>query len=154
MLGLHWASLVAQIVKNLPAMRETQVWSPVEENDYPLRYSGLENSTDRGAWRATVHGVAKSQTLLWGVLSSCSVRGLLSCSRAQAPGFEGFSSWGWGLGSCCSQALQHRLNSCDAGLSCSQACGTFPDQGLNPCLLHWQVDSLPLNHQGNPWKCF
>ena len=27
------------------------------------------------------------------------------------------------------------------GLSCSTACGIFPDQGSNPCLLHWQVDS-------------
>ena len=29
---------------------------------YSLEYSGLENSTDRGAWQTTVHGVAKSQT--------------------------------------------------------------------------------------------
>ena len=28
--------------------------------------------------------------------------------------------------------------------------GIFPDQGLNPCLLHWQVDSLPLSHNGSP----
>ena len=35
-------------------------------------------------------------------------------------------------------------------LSCSVACEIFPDQGSNPCLLHWQVDSLPLNHQGSP----
>ena len=35
-------------------------------------------------------------------------------------------------------------------LSCSMACGTFPHQGSNPCLQHWQVDSLPLNHQGSP----
>ena len=35
--------------------------SPGEGNSYPLQYSGLENSTDRGAWRATVHGVAKSR---------------------------------------------------------------------------------------------
>ena len=28
----------------------------------PLQYSCLENSIDRGAWRAIVHGVAKSQT--------------------------------------------------------------------------------------------
>ena len=27
------------------------------------------------------------------------------------------------------------------GLSCSVACGIFPDQGSNPCPLHWQADS-------------
>ena len=36
--------------------------SPGEENGYPLQYSCLENSMDRGGWEATVHGVAKSQT--------------------------------------------------------------------------------------------
>ena len=35
-----------------------------EGNDYPLQYSFLKNSMDRGAWRATVHGVAKSRTQL------------------------------------------------------------------------------------------
>ena len=34
-----------------------------EGNGYLLRHSGLENSTDRGVGQATVHGVAKSQTL-------------------------------------------------------------------------------------------
>ena len=34
--------------------------SPGEGNGYPFQYSGLENPMDRGAWRATVHGVAKS----------------------------------------------------------------------------------------------
>ena len=34
--------------------------SPGEGNGYPLQYSCLENPMDRGAWRATVHGVAKS----------------------------------------------------------------------------------------------
>ena len=33
-----------------------------EENGYPLQYSDLENSMDRGASEATVHGVGKSQT--------------------------------------------------------------------------------------------
>ena len=33
-----------------------------EGNGYPLQYSGLENSMDRGAWQARVHGVTKSQT--------------------------------------------------------------------------------------------
>ena len=36
--------------------------SPGEGNSYPLQYSGLENSMDRGVWRARVHGVAKSRT--------------------------------------------------------------------------------------------
>ena len=103
------ASLVAQLVKNLPAMQETPIrflgqeihwrrerlptplffglpwwlrrWrihkqcerpgfdpglerSPGEEKGYPLQYSGLENSIDRGAWQAIAHGVAKSRTWL------------------------------------------------------------------------------------------
>ena len=36
------------------------------------------------------------------------------------------------------------------GFSCSLVCDIFPDQESNPCLLHWQADSLPLNHQGSP----
>ena len=36
------------------------------------------------------------------------------------------------------------------GTSCSAACGIFPDQGLNPCPLHWQADSQPVRHQGSP----
>ena len=56
-----WASLVAQLVKNPPAMWETRVRSlgwedPLEKGKgYPLQYSGLENSTD------CVHGVAESE---------------------------------------------------------------------------------------------
>ena len=38
--------------------------SPGEENGYPLQYSCLERPMDRGAWRATVRGVAKSETQL------------------------------------------------------------------------------------------
>ena len=38
--------------------------SPGEGNGYPLQYSCLENSMERGAWQATVCGVAKSWTLL------------------------------------------------------------------------------------------
>ena len=57
------ASLVVQLVKNLPAMWETWVWylggSPGEGKGYPLQYSGLENSMD-----CIVHGVAKSWTWL------------------------------------------------------------------------------------------
>ena len=62
-LQYSWASLVAQLVKNLPVMRETWVrslgWedSPGEGKGYPLQYSVLENSKI-----CIVHGVAKSRT--------------------------------------------------------------------------------------------
>ena len=63
-LQYSWASLVVQTIKNLPAIRETWVQSwvgkiPWRGNDYPLQYSGLENSMDY-----IVHGVAKSWTWL------------------------------------------------------------------------------------------
>ena len=35
--------------------------SPGERSGFPLHYSGLENPMDRGAWRATVHGVSESE---------------------------------------------------------------------------------------------
>ena len=45
---------------------------PGKGNSYPLQYSCLENSMDRGGWRATVHGVAKSQTQLkWLSMHPC-----------------------------------------------------------------------------------
>ena len=37
--------------------------SPGEGNGYPLQYSCLENPMERGAWRGTVHGVAKAEQL-------------------------------------------------------------------------------------------
>ena len=46
--------------------------SPGGGNGNPLQYSCLENLTDRGAWRATVHGVTKSQTCLkWFSTHAC-----------------------------------------------------------------------------------
>ena len=58
----QWASLVSQMVRNLLALQETQFpslgWEdpPGEGNGYSLQSSCLENSMDRGGWRATVHG--------------------------------------------------------------------------------------------------
>ena len=40
------------------------------------------------------------------------------------------------------------------GPSHSVACGILPDQGSNPCPLHWQADSQPLRHQGSPQGIF
>ena len=69
----HMASQVVLVVKNLPAnagdIREVALipgWgrSPGGRHGNPLQYSCLENPIDRGAWRATVNGVTKSQTQL------------------------------------------------------------------------------------------
>ena len=58
-LQYSWAFLVAQLVKNPPAIWETWLQSlgweePLEKGKagYPLQYSGLEKSMDRGSWQA------------------------------------------------------------------------------------------------------
>ena len=58
-LQYSWVSLVAQLVKNPPAVWETWVWSAGEGKGCPLQYSGLKNSMD-----CIDHGVSKSQTRL------------------------------------------------------------------------------------------
>ena len=85
-----------------------------------------------------IFGCAGSSLLL-GLFSSCSPRAPL-CGASLL----------WGTGSrlmgfrSCSSGVGSR------GLSCSKACGIFPDQGSNPCSLRWQADYLPLSHQGSP----
>ena len=59
-----WASLVAQTVKNLPAVQETRLRSLGWEDPLEKGMACLENSRDRGAWQATVHRVAESWTQL------------------------------------------------------------------------------------------
>ena len=56
--------VVAQLIKNLPAMWETWVRSPGEGNSYPLQYSGLENSMDysMGSQRIRHDWVALNKT--------------------------------------------------------------------------------------------
>ena len=70
-LQYFWASLVAQTVKNPPAMWKTWVQSLLWEDPReggkhgnPSNILAWRIAVDRGAWWATVHGVAKSQTRL------------------------------------------------------------------------------------------
>ena len=62
-----------------------------------------------------------------------------------ARGHAGFSSCGSWAESTGSVVVVH-------GLSCSAACGIFPDQGSDLFLLHWQVDSSPQSQQGSACK--
>ena len=69
-LQYSWASLVAQAVKNLPAVLET--WVQSLDREVPLKEGMATHSSilawrismDRGVWWATVHEVAKSRTRL------------------------------------------------------------------------------------------
>ena len=69
-LQYSWASLVAQTVKNLLAMQETWVqsmhWEDLLEEGMATHSSILAWGIlmDRGAWQATVHGIARSLTQL------------------------------------------------------------------------------------------
>ena len=62
--------MVAQMIKNLPAMQETQVQSlgqedPLEKGMATHSHTlGLENSMDRGAWWPTIYAVPQSQRQL------------------------------------------------------------------------------------------
>ena len=69
LLQYSWVSLVAQTVKNPPEIRDTWVWSlcwedPMEGMATHSSILAWRISMDRGAWWATDHGVAKSQTWL------------------------------------------------------------------------------------------
>ena len=61
-----WGFLGGTVVKNPPTNVEEAGLvsglgrSPGGGNSYPLQYSCLENSMDRGAWQATVHGLTES----------------------------------------------------------------------------------------------
>ena len=68
LLAEFWVSLMAQAVKNLPAIKETQIQSLGRED--PLEKGMAIHSSilawripQTGAWQATVHGIAKSWTL-------------------------------------------------------------------------------------------
>ena len=75
--------------------------------------------------------------------SRCGEQGLLSSCHTWASRCSGFScrrAW----------ALKLQVSSCVPWFSCPSAHGIFPEQRANPCLLCWQADSQPLDHQGSP----
>ena len=81
------------------------------------------------------------------VLGLCCCTWAFSSCGAWASHCGGFCCCGArALGAQASVVVARRLESTGSvvvvhGLSCFVACGFFPDQGLNPCPLHWQADS-------------
>ena len=102
---------------------------------------------------------------LWGFFSNWGRQGLLSAVHglltATAPPVAEHGLRGKGLQQLWHSGLvvmAHKLPSTGSGVvahwfSCFVACGVFPDQDSNLCLLHWQEGSLPLSHQGCPQTC-
>ena len=80
-------------------------------------------------------------------LSPAAELGLYCCacafSSCRAGAMLQLQRTGLAVGTPGSVVAAYRLSHC-------VACETFPDQGSNLCSLHWQVDSLPLDHQGSP----
>ena len=155
----------------------TPAYLQSNHTDWPLNHWVLDCSTQTwssACWRHSTffsNALLKTIYLFLSVRVPCCcvgfslvvVRGLLSGCDAWASHCSGFSCCrAWALGtwvsvvaahgfsSCGSWTLQHRLNSCGKGISCSVACGIFLDSGLNPCLLHWQADSIATVPPGKP----
>ena len=103
---MQWASLVAHTVKNLPAKAGGLGPIPGSGRSYegsgnPLQCSCLQNSMDRGAWRASIHGVTQSGARLTDrhfTSPGCSTQGFLGsrgtwlhrydCCAAKSPVWE------------------------------------------------------------------
>ena len=94
-----------------------------------------------------VYDCPGSPALCW-AFSGGSEQVLLSSCSAQVSRWGGFS--------CCRAQAPGCVDSVDVarGLSCPAACGILLDQRSNPCPLHWQLDSYPLDHQESPMGLF
>ena len=104
--------------------------SPGEGNGNPLQYSFLENPMDRGAWQATVHSIAKSQTQPSTIdfTDSSVSRSVMSSVQGDSPGKNtGVGRYAF---------LQ----------------GIFPTQRLNSGLLHYRRILYLLSHYQNGLK--
>ena len=122
---IRWLTLVKNICFRLLC------WKPCFKNQYGKLY--LEIKYPVPSYNSICFFLA--------MLGLCCHAGSSSSCAARASRCLGFSCWA--LDAQASVAGAH-------GLSCSEARGIFLDQGSNLCLLHQQVASLPLSHQGNP----
>ena len=134
------------VVKNLPANAEDMDLipglgrSPAEGNGNRLQYSCLGNPTDRGAWQAAVHGVAKSQTRL--SLSPDLTPGLTSLSNPSRPAH--LSQWHF-------HSFSHSGQIPDIFSPPPNPCHLIPARWRRPpnwclCLYTWRLHSVLNKH--------
>ena len=147
------------MVKNLPALQET--WPRSMGREDPLEI-GMATHSSILAWRSPWTGepgglpstgsyfclgwvLVAAPASLWlrrvGATLQLQRRGFRCPGFALAVEHVGSVAANRGLYSTGAVLAAHRL-------SCSTACGIFPDQGSNLYLLQWQADSLPVRHQG------
>ena len=143
----------------MPAMQEMGIpgsgRSPGVGNGNPLQFSCLGNSMYRGAWRATVHGFAESDTIEWAQAHTHIVEVRFPHFRS-----ESVKSLSW------VQALYDPMDCTppgssvhgdspgkNTGVGChSLLQGIFPTRGSNSCLLHCRQILYCLNQQESKLK--
>ena len=152
---ITWASLVAKMVKSLPALWETWVqslgWEDPLEKRTATHSSILENSMDRGAWQATVHG---SQRVghNWETLTSLDNTLSLSLVVEADYGFEFGEGW-------CN--LEYFPTSPDMktslGLHSAVRIGSWKFPRTLPLIIHCQEFIFNLRsgppHEKRRWEC-
>ena len=155
-LYIKWASLVAQMVKNPPAMQETWVQSlgwedPLEEGmAIHSSITAWRIPLDRGAWQTTIHGVTESDATEW--LSTAQHAFLRVKEKKESEVAQSCLTLCDPMDCSLSGSSVHGDSSGKkTGVSCHVLLqGIFPTQGLNPGLLHCGWILYHLSHQGNP----
>ena len=100
-----------------------------------------------GLCLAVVSGDYSLEAVCWLLTAVASLVGMHKLKGTQAS-----VAVARGLRSCSPRALEHRLSDCGTWTSLLHNMWDHPRPGSKPCLLHWQVDSLPLSHQRSPKK--
>ena len=124
--------------------------------DYIYQFSLSCSSVLKGTFYNFISTFTLKKYLFLAVLGlCCCVQAFSSGGEQGRPGCGGGPGSLGGLSSWSSRARAvagsaRRLSSCDAQAQLLHGIWKLLNQGLNPCRLPWQTNSLPLDHQGSP----
>ena len=139
-------------------LQRINIWSITwleEEQLFPSRKGKVRLPFSSFCKDFFIYGCAVPSPFAPGLSPAVANGGLLFHRREQASGCCSFSCGGTDLDTWSSVVVVHGLQSpgwvaAVRRLRCPTACEIFLSQGWNPCPLHWQVDSQPLDQQGSP----